>query len=55
MTGSGVENDKKVEVRITLRLARNEYRYLRETRLPGESFGRSGFALISEFRCEAVH
>jgi hypothetical protein len=38
MTGSGVENDKKVEVRITLRLGRNEYHYLRETRLPGQAF-----------------
>ena len=38
MTGSGVENDKKVELRITLRLGLNEYHYLRETRLPGQAF-----------------
>lgn len=38
MTGAGVEKGKKVEVRITIRLGRNDYRYVRETRLPGESF-----------------
>jgi hypothetical protein len=38
MTGSGAENDKKVDVRITIHIARNAYHYLRETRLPGESF-----------------
>jgi hypothetical protein len=38
MTGSGMDNKKKVDVRITLRLDRNSYSYLRETRLPDESF-----------------
>jgi hypothetical protein len=38
MIGSGAENDKKVDLRITLRVDRNAYHYLRETRLPGESF-----------------
>ena len=38
MTGSGIENDKKVEVRIRIRLGRNDYHYVRETRLSGENF-----------------
>lgn len=38
MTGAGIENDKKVEVRILIRLGRNEYHYVRETRLPGGNF-----------------
>jgi hypothetical protein len=38
MTGSGIENGKKVEIRIRIRLGRNDYHYVRETRLPGENF-----------------
>ena len=69
MTGSGVENDKKVEVRITLRLGPNEYHCLRETRLPGPAFQmRDAYnsrrvilrwvlriAVISGFHLEALH
>jgi hypothetical protein len=38
LTGTGMENDKKVGVRITIKLGRNFYRYLKETRLPGADF-----------------
>jgi hypothetical protein len=38
MSGSGVEKDKRVEIRILIRLGRNDYHYVRETRRPGESF-----------------
>jgi hypothetical protein len=37
LTGPGKENDKPVDVRITLTLGRNLYTYRKETR-PGEDF-----------------
>ena len=38
LTGTGVENDKKVDVRITITVRRNLYTYMKETRLPGREF-----------------
>jgi len=38
LTGTGLDDDKKVDVRITLKLGRNYYRYAKETRLPGADF-----------------
>jgi hypothetical protein len=38
LTGTGVENDKKVDVRITITVRRNLYTYVKDTRLPGEDF-----------------
>jgi hypothetical protein len=38
LTGPGKENDKPVDVRITLTLRRNLYTYRKETRLQGEDF-----------------
>ena len=38
LTGPGRENDKPVDVRITLTLRRNLYTYRKETRRPGEDF-----------------
>ena len=38
LTGSGTENHKKVDVRITITLRRNLYIYSKETRLPGQDF-----------------
>ncbi len=38
LTGTGVENEKKVDVRITITLRRNLYQYVKETRPAGEEF-----------------
>ncbi len=38
LTGTGMENDKKVDVRITIKLGRNLYTYQKETKLPGAEF-----------------
>jgi hypothetical protein len=38
LTGSGTDNDKKVDVRITMALRRNLYTYVKETKLPGQEF-----------------
>ena len=38
LTGAGVENDKKVDVRISIVVRRNLYTYQKETRLPGGEF-----------------
>ena len=38
LTGKGTENNKPVDVRITLTLRRNLYIYQKETRLSGEEF-----------------
>jgi hypothetical protein len=38
LTGKGTENNKPVDVRITLTLRRNLYTYQKETRLAGEEF-----------------
>jgi len=38
LTGTGVENEKKVDVRISLVVRRNLYTYQKETRLPGGEF-----------------
>jgi hypothetical protein len=38
LTGTGTENDKKVDVRITITLGRNLYKFVKETRLPGQDF-----------------
>ncbi len=38
LTGGGVENDKKVDVRITIVVRRNLYTYQKETKLPGQEF-----------------
>ena len=38
LTGKGTENDKPVDVRITLTLRRNLYTFRKETRRPGEEF-----------------
>jgi hypothetical protein len=38
LTGVGTENDKRVDVRITITLRRNLYSYQKETRLPGQKF-----------------
>ncbi|WP_353072923.1 hypothetical protein [Tunturiibacter gelidiferens] len=38
LTGHGKENDRPVDVRITLTLRRNLYTYRKETRRPGEDF-----------------
>jgi hypothetical protein len=38
LTGTGTENGKKVDVRITIALRRNLYTYQKETRLPGQEF-----------------
>jgi hypothetical protein len=38
LTGSGTENDKKVDVRITITIGRNLYKFVKETRLPGQDF-----------------
>ncbi len=38
LTGTGVENDKKVDVRITIAVRRNLYTYVKDTRLPGQEF-----------------
>lgn len=38
LTGKGIENDKPVDVRITLTLRRNLYTFRKETRLAGEDF-----------------
>jgi len=38
LTGTGVENDQKVDVRITITVRRNLYTYVKETRLPGQEF-----------------
>jgi hypothetical protein len=38
LTGPGKENDKPVDVRISLILRRNLYTYRKETRQPGEDF-----------------
>lgn len=38
LTGRGTENNKKVDIRITMTLRRNLYTYRKETRLPGQNF-----------------
>jgi hypothetical protein len=38
LTGTGKENDKPVEVRITITIERNLYRFRKETRLAGQEF-----------------
>jgi len=38
LSGTGTENDQKVDVRITLTLRRNLHTYQKETRLPGQAF-----------------
>lgn len=38
LSGSGTENDKKVDVRITVTIGRNLYKFVKETRLPGQDF-----------------
>lgn len=38
LTGTGVENNKKVDVRITVVVRRNLYTYVKDTRLPGQEF-----------------
>lgn len=38
LTGKGKENDKPVDVRITLTLRRNLYTFRKETKQPGEDF-----------------
>ena len=38
MTGPGTENDRKVDVRITIAVRRNLYTYEKDTRLPGPEF-----------------
>jgi hypothetical protein len=44
LTGAGVENDKKVDVRISIVVRRNLYTYQKETRLPdGEFLFRDGY------------
>ena len=46
LTGTGVENDKKVDVRITIAVRRNLYTYMKDTRLPGQEFQfRDGYTL----------
>ena len=44
LTGIGKENDKSVEVRITVMIDRNIYRFKKETRLAGQEFAfRDGY------------
>ncbi len=38
LSGTGVENDRPVRVRLTLRLQGGRYQLLRETQAPGEDF-----------------
>ena len=38
LTGEGAENDKKVDVRVTIVVGRNVYKYVKDTRRPGEEF-----------------
>jgi hypothetical protein len=38
LSGAGTENDKKVDVRITVTIGRNLYKFVKETRLPGQDF-----------------
>ncbi|CAN5720158.1 hypothetical protein BH10ACI4_BH10ACI4_24810 [soil metagenome] len=38
LTGKGIENEKPVDVRITLTMRRNLYTYRKETKLAGEDF-----------------
>ena len=38
LTGTGTENEKKVDVRISIVVRRNLYTYQKETRLPGGEF-----------------
>jgi len=38
LSGSGTENDKKVDVRITITVGRNLYKFVKETRLPSQDF-----------------
>ena len=44
LAGSGKENDKPVEVRITITVERNLYQFKKETRQPGQEFAfRDGY------------
>jgi hypothetical protein len=53
LTGSGTENDRKVDVRITITLRRNLYTYRKETRLPGEEFQfRDGYTFTRKYAPE---
>lgn len=46
LTGAGTENNQKVQVRITIAIDRNLYRFTKETRLPGAEFTfRDGYQL----------
>jgi hypothetical protein len=38
LSGTGTENDHKVEVRITIKVGRNFYRYEKETKVAGGNF-----------------
>jgi hypothetical protein len=38
LTGTGTDNDRKADVRTTVRIGRNILEILRETRVPGEEF-----------------
>ncbi|MGB2626760.1 MAG: hypothetical protein WAK20_08210 [Candidatus Acidiferrum sp.] len=56
LTGYGTENDKKVDVRITIRIGRNFYRYQKETRLPGTDFQfRDGYSFTRREPPESTH
>jgi hypothetical protein len=46
LTGTGTENNKPVDVRITVKIDRNLYEFTKETRLPGQEFNfRDGYTL----------
>ncbi len=56
LAGYGTENDKKVDVRITIRIGRNFYRYQKETRLPGADFQfRDGYSFTRREPPESIH
>ena len=38
LSGAGKENDKPVDVKITITIERNLYRFKKETRLAGQEF-----------------
>jgi hypothetical protein len=47
LTGTGTENDHKVDVRITIKLGRNSYSFQKETRVPGADFlFRDGYTFV---------
>ena len=56
LTGPGTENDRKVDVRITIKLGRNSYRYQKETRFPGGDFQfRDGYNFTRREPPESTH